>query len=197
MIQICLLPSSITKISSQTYSYLCPNEQWVKCGAWRRSVPKIQDNPKLHLSNFFTRHQIITMHYKISISVLQRISSIILCINSHIKVTHKFLMFKCTELSHDHILTLYRELQTRWSSKLNVFEKYIVLKLYLQLAFSDYAPLPVNMNDEGCYAGNMDVLFEFRWLKWALEYEIRASAPREPCILIEINDTLDIFADSS
>lgn len=89
---------------------------------------------------------------------MQRINCTNACINIRNKVPAKIMMFHWSHLSLNRIVTLKNVLQTRWYSNMNAFEKQIILKLYLQLAISDDASLPMNTTYKSCVYEGIDVI---------------------------------------
>ncbi len=95
-------------------------------------------------------------------TVLQRMNCISAYLNTHTKVGAKLVQLQCVDFSRDRIVTLEKEFATRWRSKLNVLEKYRVLRPYLPRALPVDAPAAFDSPVDDAVAECIDILREVR-----------------------------------
>eukprot|EP00171_Calliarthron_tuberculosum_P003336 IDg3336t1 len=126
--------------------------------------------------------------------VLQRINAISTYVNMHKKVSAKLVQLQCAVFSRDRIVMLDKEFMTRWHSKLNVLEKYIILRPYLSQALPSGAPQLLDISSEDAVAECISILREVRRVSRALEADRRVSGSRVPRLLRELYDTLQVMA---
>ncbi len=127
-------------------------------------------------------------------TVLQRINCISAYLNTHTKVGAKLVQLQCVDFSRDRIVTLDKEFATRWHSKLNVLEKYMVLQPYIAHALPVDAPAVLDLPVADAVAQCIEVLREVRRVACALEAERRVPAACEPRLLHVLSSTLHIMA---
>ena len=127
-------------------------------------------------------------------SALQRIISITRYMNRHKTVGARLLQMQCRDFTHDRIVTLDKDFITLWHSKLNILEKYTILRPYLSKVLPDDAPDVLSEADDECITECILVLREVRRVTRALEADRRVSASRMPRVLRELYDMLSILA---
>ncbi len=125
-------------------------------------------------------------------TVLQRINCIRAYLNKHTKRAPSWCNY-----SRDRIVTLDKEFATRWQSKLNVLEKYMVLRPYLARVLPVDAPAVLDAPVDDAVAECINVLWEVRRVARALEADLRVSAALAPRLLHELYSASWLRAEMS
>ena len=110
-------------------------------------------------------------------------------VNSHKTVRVRLLQMRSRGFTRDRIVTLDKDFITRWHSKLNILEKYTILRPCLSKALPDDAPSVLSEADDECIAECVLVLREVRRVARALEADRLVSASRMFRVLCELYDT--------
>lgn len=118
-------------------------------------------------------------------SVLERINSSSSYVWYHRKIGSKMVEMQYRQYSRDQIATLNKEGLTRWCSKRNVAEKYIILKPVLYETLLKYVPTLLDDAGESCDASCADVFLEVRRVAQALEADKWVTASQNPTIIIK------------
>jgi len=105
--------------------------------------------------------------------VLTQINSLVTYLKTHPKVNSKLMQVQCRSFSKDRIVTLDHTFSSRWHSKLNALEKYIVLRPILLKILPSDAPQVLDNGDENCIAKCIYILREIRRVARALEADRR------------------------
>ena len=130
------------------------------------------------------------------VNVLALFCAITSYMNNHAKVDVRLIKLQCDSFARDRIVIPDREFSTGWHSKLNVLEKYTILRPYIRKVLPVDASAVLRESEDECIAECILVLCEVRRVARLLDADRRVIASRVPRQLSELYDTLRIFVAS-